>query len=140
MLNRQRELTLPRPTTAPTATSCAFVLTLHILWRQASVAPEKDGGSLLAWLIAIVLFLCVLAWVVSVAHKGFGKHAFTRPLAEAEAIEMQRIIASPRSPQPLVGPRAGGLEGLRASVHHHQPVALAAMHHSVAHDNIHLFE
>ena len=35
MLNRQRELTLPRLTAAPTATSSAYVLTLQFLWRQA---------------------------------------------------------------------------------------------------------
>ena len=36
MLNRQRELTLPRLTAAPTATSSAYLLTLRFLWRQAN--------------------------------------------------------------------------------------------------------
>ena len=35
MLNHQRELTLPRPTAAPTATSSAYFLTLQFLRRQA---------------------------------------------------------------------------------------------------------
>ena len=35
MLNRQRELTLPRLTAAPTATQLRVCLTLHFRWRQA---------------------------------------------------------------------------------------------------------
>ena len=35
MLNRHRELTLPRLTAAPTVTSCAWCLTPQFLWRQA---------------------------------------------------------------------------------------------------------
>ena len=35
MLNHQRELTLPRPTAAPTATSSVCFLTRQFLWRQA---------------------------------------------------------------------------------------------------------
>ena len=35
VLNRQRELALPRLTAAPTATSSAYILTLQFLWRQA---------------------------------------------------------------------------------------------------------
>ena len=35
MLNRQRELALPRLTAAPTATSSAYFVTLQFLWRQA---------------------------------------------------------------------------------------------------------
>ena len=39
MLNHQRELTLPRPTAAPTATQLRAFLTLHVLLLQA----KNDG-------------------------------------------------------------------------------------------------
>ena len=41
MLNHQRRLTLPRPTTAPTATQLRVVLTLHALPLQPLGEPEN---------------------------------------------------------------------------------------------------
>ena len=37
MLNRHRELTLPRLTAAPTATSFAYLLTLQFMWRPSLI-------------------------------------------------------------------------------------------------------
>ena len=37
MLNRQRQLTLPRPTAASTATQLRVCLTLQFLWRQGGL-------------------------------------------------------------------------------------------------------
>ena len=45
MLNHQRELTLPRLTAAPTATSCAYVLTLQFLWRQDGYRQRNSRSS-----------------------------------------------------------------------------------------------
>ena len=41
VLNRQCELTLPRPTAAPTATQLRVCLTLHYLWRQARHGADR---------------------------------------------------------------------------------------------------
>ena len=46
MLNRQRELTLPRPTAAPTATSSAYILTLQLLWHSPQRWWELNGTQL----------------------------------------------------------------------------------------------
>ena len=55
MLNHQRELTLPRLTAAPTATSSAYLLTLQFLWRQDlnnfpnNAYLDADGNGQLTW-------------------------------------------------------------------------------------------
>ena len=45
MLNRQREVALPRPTAAPTATSSAYLLTLQFLWGQAFESAPRAAGA-----------------------------------------------------------------------------------------------
>ena len=45
VLNYRRRLTQPRPTAAPTATSCAYLLTLQFLWRQATGASTAWAGA-----------------------------------------------------------------------------------------------
>ena len=42
MLKHQRELTLPRPTAAPTATSSAYFVTRQFLWRQAAAIAAAE--------------------------------------------------------------------------------------------------
>ena len=37
-----RELALPRPTAAPTATSCAYFVTRQFLWRQAAAIAAAE--------------------------------------------------------------------------------------------------
>ena len=85
MLKHQRELTLPRLTATPTATSSAYLLTLQFLWRQGQIATDEsqrvqDAGLPAATVSALArrgvhTLFAVQSATLAAAHGG----AHTRP-------------------------------------------------------------
>ena len=89
MLNRRRELTLPRPTAAPTATSSVYLLTLQFLWRQAQIVTDdsqrvQDAGLPAATVSALArrgvhTLFAVQSATLAAAHGGAHTHTRNLP-------------------------------------------------------------
>ena len=107
MLNHQRELTLPRLTAAPTATSSAYLLTLPFLWRQA--VDAKYHAKLLQVLLVqcghaahqiLLNFSCASAKSRTLLEKemvGLLKEAKSKGVNNLKMLKQSARPALPRS-------------------------------------------